>query len=170
MSGQAAVDPGIFKAYDVRGLYGEQIDDDVAYRIGRAFARVIADMEGTDPSNLELAVGRDMRLSAPELVARYIEGIRDEGADVIDIGQVGTEQLYYTVGSRDLPGARGRRRRGQLHRRARRALLRHPEQLPVQQRARDGGALRARPLDRGPRRAGAYGDDGPDQALNRRAP
>jgi phosphomannomutase len=98
------VDEGIFKAYDIRGLYGEQIDDDVAYRIGRAFARVIADMEGTEPSHLELAVGRDMRLSAPELAARYIEGIRDEGADVIDIGQVGTEQLYYTVGSRDLPG------------------------------------------------------------------
>jgi phosphomannomutase len=98
------VDEGIFKAYDIRGLYGEQIDSDIAYRIGRAFARVIADMEGTDPASLELAVGHDMRLSAPELTARYIEGIRDEGADVLDVGQVGTEQLYYAVGSRDLPG------------------------------------------------------------------
>jgi phosphomannomutase len=98
------VDAGIFKAYDVRGLYGEQLDGDVAYRVGRAFARVIADMEGTQPTELELAVGRDMRLTAPEMAARYIEGIRDEGAAVLDVGQVGTEMLYFTVGSRDLPG------------------------------------------------------------------
>jgi len=99
-----AVDPGIFKAYDVRGLYGEQIDADVAYQVGRAFAKVIADFEGAPTSSLTLAVGRDMRLTAPELAARYIDGIRDEGADVLDIGQVGTEMLYFTVGSRDLPG------------------------------------------------------------------
>jgi phosphomannomutase len=99
-----AVDPGIFKAYDVRGIYGDQLDEDIAYRIGRAFARVIADTEGTEPSRLRLAVGRDMRLSAPAMAARYIEGIRDDGADVIDVGQVGTEMLYFTVGSRDLPG------------------------------------------------------------------
>jgi phosphomannomutase len=72
--------------------------------VGRAFARVIADMEGTEPSKLQLAVGRDMRLTAPDMAARYIEGIRDEGADVLDVGQVGTEMLYFTVGSRDLPG------------------------------------------------------------------
>jgi phosphomannomutase len=99
-----AVDPGIFKAYDIRGLYGEQIDADVAYQVGRAFAKVIADFEGAPVSSLTLAVGHDMRLTAPELAARYIEGIRDEGADVLDIGQVGTEMLYFTVGSRDLPG------------------------------------------------------------------
>jgi phosphomannomutase len=98
------VDPGIFKAYDVRGLYGEQLGPDVAYQIGRAFARVIGDMEGAPTSELTLAVGRDMRLTAPEMAARYIEGIRDEGATVLDVGQVGTEMLYYTVGSRDLPG------------------------------------------------------------------
>ena len=99
-----AVDAGIFKAYDVRGLYGEQLDGDVAYRVGRAFARVIADMEGANTAGLTLAVGRDMRLTAPEMAARYIEGIRDEGAAVLDVGQVGTEMLYFTVGSRDLPG------------------------------------------------------------------
>src|SRR5690242_1559108 len=99
-----AVDPGIFKAYDIRGLYGEQIDADVAYQVGRAFAKVIADFEGAPVSSLTLAVGHDMRLTAPELAARYIEGIRDEGADVLDIGQVGTEMLYFTVGSRNLPG------------------------------------------------------------------
>jgi phosphomannomutase len=98
------IDPGIFKAYDVRGLYGDQLNEDVAYRVGRAFARVIADMERTEPSDLELAVGRDMRLTAPDMAARYIDGMRDEGAAVLDIGQVGTEMLYFTVGSRGLPG------------------------------------------------------------------
>jgi phosphomannomutase len=99
-----AVDPSIFKAYDVRGLYGEQLGPEVAYEIGRAFARVIADMEGAQPSELTLAVGRDMRLTAPEMAASYIDGIRDQGAAVLDVGQVGTEMLYFTVGSRDLPG------------------------------------------------------------------
>ena len=99
-----AVDAGIFKAYDVRGLYGEQIDADVAYRVGRAFAQVIAGFEGAPASSLRLAVGRDMRLTAPELAERYIEGIRDEGASVLDVGMVGTEMLYYTVGSHDLAG------------------------------------------------------------------
>jgi len=98
------VDAGIFKAYDVRGIYPDQLNEDIAYRVGRAFARVIADMEGADTSDLELAVGRDMRLTAPDMAARYIEGIRDEGADVLDVGQVGTEMLYFTVGSRNLPG------------------------------------------------------------------
>src|SRR3954452_24638010 len=98
------VDTGIFKAYDVRGLYPDQLNEDIAYRVGRAFARVIADMEERDPSQLELAVGRDMRLTAPKMAARYIDGIRDEGASVIDVGMVGTEMLYFAVGSRDLPG------------------------------------------------------------------
>jgi phosphomannomutase len=98
------VDAGIFKAYDVRGIYPDQLGPDVAYEVGRAFARVIGDMEGAQPSDLTLAVGRDMRLTAPEMAERYTEGIRDEGATVLDVGQVGTEMLYFTVGSRDLPG------------------------------------------------------------------
>ena len=98
------IDPSIFKAYDVRGLYSEQIDADVAYRVGRAFARVIADGEARSPTDLRLGLGRDMRLSAPELAARYADGMRDEGADVLDVGMVGTEMLYFAVGSRDLDG------------------------------------------------------------------
>src|SRR3954463_15546650 len=98
------MDPSIFKAYDVRGLYGEQIDGDVAYRVGRAFARVLADEEGKPVDQLRIGLGRDMRLTAPELAARYADGIRDEGADVLDVGQVGTEMLYFAVGSRDLDG------------------------------------------------------------------
>jgi phosphomannomutase len=98
------VDPAIFKAYDVRGTYPDQMDGDVAYRIGRAFARVLADLEDKPTSELRVAVGRDMRLSAPEMAERYIEGLSHEGADVLDIGMAATEMLYFTVGSRELDG------------------------------------------------------------------
>jgi len=98
------VDPSIFKAYDVRGLHPDQIDEAVAYRIGRAFARVLGDLEDKAPADLTVGLGRDMRLSAPELADRYAAGICDEGADLLDIGMVGTEMLYYAVGSRGLDG------------------------------------------------------------------
>src|SRR4051812_35396825 len=94
----------IFKAYDVRGLYGDEIDGDVAERIGRAFVRVLAGMHGKDASELRVGLGRDMRLQAPELAARYRDGMVAEGAHVLDAGQVGTEMLYFLVGSRDLDG------------------------------------------------------------------
>ncbi|HEV3070958.1 MAG TPA: phosphomannomutase/phosphoglucomutase [Solirubrobacteraceae bacterium] len=99
-----AVDPGIFKAYDVRGLYGEQIDGEVAEQIGRAFARVLAQLAGKPVSELRVGLGRDMRLSAPALTARYREGLQVEGANVLDAGMVGSEMLYYLVGSRGLDG------------------------------------------------------------------
>ena len=88
----------IFKAYDVRGLYGDEIDGDVAYEVGRAFVRVL----GAD--NPRIGLGRDMRLSAPELAARYRDGMIAEGAHVVDAGMVGTEMLYWLVGSRGLDG------------------------------------------------------------------
>jgi phosphomannomutase len=98
------IDPGIFKAYDVRGLYGEQIDENVAYRVGRAFASVLGELEDKPAPGLEVALGRDMRLTSPALAERYAQGLRDEGADVIDIGMAATEMLYFTVGSRGLDG------------------------------------------------------------------
>ncbi|HEX5308199.1 MAG TPA: phosphomannomutase/phosphoglucomutase [Solirubrobacteraceae bacterium] len=98
------IDPSIFKAYDIRGIYGEQIDAELALPLGRAFARVLSELSGKPTSELRVGLGRDMRLSAPELAARYREGLLMEGADVIDIGQVGTEMLYFLVGSRDLDG------------------------------------------------------------------
>jgi len=94
----------IFKAYDVRGLYGDEIDGDVAELVGRAFARVIGGLAGKSTSDLRLGLGRDMRLTAPELAARYREGMTSEGATVVDAGQVGTEMLYFLVGSRELDG------------------------------------------------------------------
>ena len=101
---KGTLDPGIFKAYDVRGLYGEQIDGDTAEQIGRAFVRVLAEMAGKPSGELKIGLGRDMRLSAPELAARYREGLQLEGASVLDAGMVGSEMLYYLVGSRGLDG------------------------------------------------------------------
>jgi phosphomannomutase len=96
--------PEIFKAYDIRGLYGEQIDGDVAEQIGRAFGAVLSGLAGKGIGELRVGLGRDMRLSAPELAARYREGLLSVGVDVIDIGQVGSEMLYWLVGSRELDG------------------------------------------------------------------
>ena len=96
--------PGIFKAYDIRGLYGSDIDAGAAELIGRAFARVIAEFEDKPTTELRLGLGRDMRLTAPELASAYCRGMCTEGATVLDAGEVGTEMLYYLVGSRDLDG------------------------------------------------------------------
>jgi phosphomannomutase len=94
----------IFKAYDIRGLHGSELDPGTAELIGRAFARVIAELEGKPVNELRLGLGRDMRLSAPEMAAAYRNGICAEGAAVVDAGMVGTEMLYYLVGSRELDG------------------------------------------------------------------
>src|SRR5919107_4146716 len=94
----------IFKAYDIRGVHGDELDGDVAEEIGRAFVRVLAGMHGKDAPDLQVGLGRDMRLQAPEMAARYRDGMVSEGAHVIDAGQVGTEMLYFLVGSRDLDG------------------------------------------------------------------
>jgi phosphomannomutase len=96
--------PEIFKAYDIRGIYAEQIDGEVAERIGRAFARVLSRLSGKPISELRIGLGRDMRLSAPELSARYRDGMLGAGANVLDAGQVGSEMLYFLVGSRELDG------------------------------------------------------------------
>src|SRR5690606_724893 len=68
------------------------------------FARVLADLRGKAPEELTVGVGRDMRLQAPEMAAAVREGLLSEGADVVDVGMVGTEMLYWTVGDRDLDG------------------------------------------------------------------
>ena len=99
-----AVKAEIFKAYDVRGIYGEDMDGETAYAIGRAFARVLADLRGKTAGELRVGLGRDMRLQAPEMAGRLRDGLVDEGCRVLDAGMVGTEMLYYLVGSRDLDG------------------------------------------------------------------
>ncbi len=100
----AIADPTIFKAYDIRGLYGTQIDRATAEQIGRAFARVIGELADKPTRELRLGLGHDMRLTAPELAAAYREGMTSEGATVFEAGEVATEMLYFLVGSRDLDG------------------------------------------------------------------
>ena len=98
------MDDTIFKAYDVRGIYPDQMDEELAYRIGRGFAQVLSQLQDVPVAELRVALGHDMRLSAPSMTEAYARGIADEGADVLDIGMVGTEMLYWTVGSRELDG------------------------------------------------------------------
>ena len=81
------VTPSIFKAYDIRGIYPEQLNEDVAYAIGRAFVTFLK----VDT----VIVGRDMRLSGPSIFESVTRGLTDQGADVIDIGMVSTDQYYY---------------------------------------------------------------------------
>jgi len=90
------VDPKVFKAYDVRGMYPGEIDEDGAYAIGRAYVQQF------EPRRV--AVGRDMRLSSPGIGAAVVAGASDEGAEVLDLGLVGTEMVYFAVGSLGLDG------------------------------------------------------------------
>src|SRR4051812_5393124 len=80
------------------------MDEGLAYAIGRAFPRVLEELEGTPAGEQTIGVGHDMRHSAPGMAERYARGIADSGADVLDVGMVGTEMLYWAVGSRDLDG------------------------------------------------------------------
>jgi phosphomannomutase len=98
------MDESIFKAYDVRGKYQDQMDEELAYLIGRAFPRVLSELEGKAVSEQRIAVGRDMRKTAPAMAEQFARGIAESGADVLDVGMVGTEMLYWTVGSRELDG------------------------------------------------------------------
>jgi phosphomannomutase len=95
---------GIFKAYDIRGLHGSEMDETTATAIGRAFARVLGRLRGKRPSELRVGLGRDMRLTAPAMAAAVREGLIAEGATVLDAGEVATEMLYHLVGSRELDG------------------------------------------------------------------
>jgi phosphomannomutase len=105
LSEQAPLAPaGIFKAYDIRGLHGSEMDETTARAIGRAFVRVLARLRGKQPGELRIGLGRDMRLTAPAMAAQLREGMAAEGATVLDAGMVATEVLYHLVGSRELDG------------------------------------------------------------------
>jgi phosphomannomutase len=98
------LNPKIFKAYDIRGLYGEEMDEGTARDIGRAFVRVLAGLRGKPAAELRVGLGRDMRLTAPRMAAELRDGMIFEGATVLDAGMVATEMLYHLVGSRQLDG------------------------------------------------------------------
>ncbi len=88
---------GIFKAYDVRGVVPEDFNEEIACRVGNAFARFL--------QAKTIVVGRDMRLSSPEIAAAARRGIRDAGADVVDIGLCSTPALYFADGKGGYSGA-----------------------------------------------------------------
>src|SRR4249919_1751547 len=90
------LDPKVFKAYDVRGIYPDELDEAGAEAIGRAY------VEQFEPG--KIAVGRDMRLSSPTMQEAVMRGATAAGCDVLDIGLVGTEMVYYAVGSLGLEG------------------------------------------------------------------
>ena len=89
-------DPKVFKAYDVRGIYPTELDEDGASAIARAY------VEQFEPRRI--AVGRDMRVSSPSMAAAFIRGASEAGADVLDLGLVGTEMVYFAVGELKLDG------------------------------------------------------------------
>jgi phosphomannomutase len=91
-----SVDPGIFKSYDVRGIYPAELDDDVAYAIGRLFVSMLGAKR--------IAVGRDMRPSGQKLFEALARGATESGSDVLDIGLVSTDALYFAVGKFGLDG------------------------------------------------------------------
>ena len=83
------INPSIFKAYDVRGLYPSEVNEEAARQIGRGFVSYL--------QAKRIAVSRDMRVSSPSVAAAFIEGARAQGADVVDYGMMGTDMLYYAV-------------------------------------------------------------------------
>ena len=89
----------IVKAYDIRGVVPDELDEDVAHALGAAFVRV------ADAAGRAVVLGRDMRPSSPALLAAFADGACSQGADVIDIGLASTDQLYFASGHLDAPGA-----------------------------------------------------------------
>ncbi|MBI1351162.1 MAG: phosphomannomutase/phosphoglucomutase [Actinomycetales bacterium] len=94
----------IIKAYDVRGTYPDQMDEDLAHDVGAAFVRVLG-IAARDGGPGAVVVGHDMRPSGPALVASFAEGVREQGCDVVLIGLASTDGLYFASGHLSLPGA-----------------------------------------------------------------
>ncbi|MFA6108345.1 MAG: phosphomannomutase/phosphoglucomutase [Candidatus Latescibacterota bacterium] len=90
------VDASIFKAYDIRGVYPGQLDERVAHALGRAFVTLLRPAE--------VVVGRDMRLASPPLREALVRGLTEQGADVVDLGMVSTDQYYYACATLERPG------------------------------------------------------------------
>src|SRR5258705_4833199 len=99
MSRPAAAVHRVIKAYDVRGLVGEELDDQFVADVGAAFARLVRD--GASQG----VIGHDMRASSPSLADAFAEGVMSRGLDVVRIGLASTDQLYFASGLLDCPGA-----------------------------------------------------------------
>jgi phosphomannomutase len=94
----------IIKAYDIRGVYPDQLDEDLAHAAGAAFVQVLG-IRSSDGGAGAVVIGHDMRPSGPDLVASFAEGVREQGCDVTLIGLASTDQLYFASGALGLPGA-----------------------------------------------------------------
>src|SRR6266498_3838806 len=92
-----AFDPTIFKAYDIRGIYPDNLDNEIAYKIGQAYVSYVK------PQG-EVMVGHDVRVHSEELKKSLIEGLTDAGVNVVDVGLISTDMLYFTVGHYNLAG------------------------------------------------------------------
>lgn len=90
------VDPGIFKSYDIRGIYGQNLNEDIATAVGKGFAKIL------QPTTV--VVGQDGRVSSPSLQAALVKGLISVGVNVIDLGQVSTDMYYYACAEKKLPG------------------------------------------------------------------
>jgi phosphomannomutase len=90
------IDPSIFKAYDIRGVYGENLNEDIAVAVGKAFAKILG------PKTV--VVGQDGRTSSPTLAKSIIEGLTSVGVNVVNVGQVSTDMYYYACATKKLPG------------------------------------------------------------------
>src|SRR6478752_2907263 len=90
------LNPDIFKAYDVRGTYPDQVNEEGARAIGAAFVTYL--------NATRIGVGRDMRLSSPSLAQAFIEGATAHGCDVVDYGMIATDVLYFAVARDRLDG------------------------------------------------------------------
>ena len=95
MTMKTDIDPGIFKSYDIRGTYPDELNERVAERIGRAFVQFL--------SASTVAVGRDMRSSSAPLYEAFARGVTSQGADVVDLGLTSTDELYFAVGKFGYP-------------------------------------------------------------------
>lgn len=90
------VNPGIFKSYDIRGVYGTELFDETGVAVGKAFAKVL--------SPKQVVVGRDARISSPALHKSVIQGLTASGVNVVDVGMVSTDMYYYACATKQLPG------------------------------------------------------------------
>ena len=91
----------VFKAYDIRGLAPEQLDAELSRNIGAAFARFLIEEDATT----SIVLGHDMRPTGAEYSAAFAEGVISQGVDVVHLGLISTDMMYYASGTLGMPGA-----------------------------------------------------------------
>ena len=98
------ISPDIFKAYDVRALYPSELNETAARLIGRAYVAYLESAEPGRTEPLRIALTRDMRTSSPSLAKAFVEGAREQGANIVDFGMAATDMLYFAVAEHGFDG------------------------------------------------------------------